>query len=204
VTGLDLTPELFEVARRRAAEVGVQIEWLQGDAEALPFADDSFDRVFSVFGTMFAPRQAQAAAELARVCRPGGIFGVCAWTPTGVFGEMFKTVARYLPPPEGVMPPVLWGDRDYVRDSLFGPTGADLEFERLTVPFIADSAEKWIAYNARVLGPWVMAKAALEPQGRWDSLRDELTALYEQANQAEDGTMRVEAEYLMTVGRLPW
>jgi SAM-dependent methyltransferase len=203
VTGLDLTPELFEAARRRAVEAGVEIEWIEGDAEALPFPDDSFDRVFSVFGTMFAPRHEQAASEMVRVCRPGGAVGVCAWTPAGVNGAMFKTVAQHIPPPEGAKPPSLWGSEDYVRDSLFGPSGAEIQFEHGAVPFVADSVEEWLDYNERVLGPWVMAKAALEREGKWEPLRADLAAIYERANQATDGTMRVDADYLIAIATLP-
>src|SRR5687768_9946457 len=96
VTGLDLTPELFEAARRRAAAAGVQCEWVEGDAEDLPYGDGSFDRVLSTFGVMFAPRQERAAAELVRVARPGARIVVAAWTPEGGNGQMFKTVASHL------------------------------------------------------------------------------------------------------------
>ena len=110
VTGLDLTPKLLEVSRRRAAAAGVEIELVEGDAEALPFADDSFDRVISLFGVMFAPDQQRATDELVRVCRPGGRIGFSAWTPTGLVGRMFVTlVPCQPPPPPGFMPPILWG-----------------------------------------------------------------------------------------------
>ncbi len=140
VTGLDLTPKLLGVARERAAEAGVEVSFVEGDAEELPFESDSFDRVTSCFGVMFAPRQELAAAELARVARPGGAIVLAAWTPEGLNGQMFKTVGSYMPPlPPGLKPPVMWGREDHVR-SLFEPTGAELTFERHMVTFEHESA----------------------------------------------------------------
>jgi ubiquinone/menaquinone biosynthesis C-methylase UbiE len=200
VTGLDLTPELFDVARARAAEAGVEVDWLEGDAEDLPFPDASFDRVTSVFGAMFAPRHEVAAAELVRVTRPdGGAFGVAAWTPEGLNGELFAVVGRAMPPPPpATVPPPLWGDEEHVR-SLFA--GIELELDRRTLTWDAESSEAWVAHTERVLGPTVMAKAALEPSGHWAGVRGQLVELYERYNQADDGTLRAEAEYLVTVGR---
>lgn len=203
VTGLDLTPQLLVEARRRAEEAGVEVEWLEGDAEALPFEDASFDRVTSCFGVMFAPRHELAARELVRVARPGATVTVTAWTPEGVNGQMVKTVSSYLPtPPPEALPPMLWGDEDHVR-SLFADSDAVLSFQRRTVTFTHDSPESWLEYNSRILGPTILAKAALEPQGRWGELEAELIGLYQEANEAEDGTLRVQAEYLLTSARLP-
>lgn len=197
-TGLDITPKLLEVARARAREAGLEVVLVEGDAERLPFEDGSFDVVVSVFGAMFAPDHERAASELLRVCAAGGEVGVCAWTPQGLFGRMFMTVASHMPPPpEGFKPPILWGVEDHVR-SLLG-AGGELGLERRTVALQASSPEEWMATDERDLGPIVMAKAALEPEGRWDALRSELVALYEEANEASDGTFRAEAEYLMTI-----
>jgi SAM-dependent methyltransferase len=203
VTGLDLTPKLLEVAGERAAEAGVEIEFVEGDAEDLPFDDRSFERVTSCFGVMFAPRHDVAAGELVRVAKPGARIVIAAWTPEGLNGRMFKTVGSYMPaPPPELKPPVMWGNEDHVR-GLFSAHGAELAFERHMVTFEHESPETWFAYNERVLGPTIMAKAALEPQGKWEALRAELIALYENANEADDGTMRVRAEYLLTVVQLP-
>jgi ubiquinone/menaquinone biosynthesis C-methylase UbiE len=203
VTGLDLTPELFDAARRRAADAGVDVEWIEGDAEDLPFADDSFDRVLSTFGTMFAPRHERAAAELVRVCRPGGTVAVAAWTPEGGNGQMFKTVASHMPaPPPDVRPPTMWGDEAYVRE-LFGPLGVDLRLEHDKVTFEAGSPDEWLEYNERVLGPMVLARAALEPQGKWQALHEDLLALYRRNNLSADG-FRVEGEYLVTIASVPF
>jgi SAM-dependent methyltransferase len=203
VTGLDLTPRLLEVARERAREAGAEVSFVEGDAEELPFESDSFDSVTSCFGVIFAPRHEVAAGELARVARPGAKIVLAAWTPEGLNGQMFKTVGSYMPPPPpGLKPPMMWGNEDYVR-SLFEPTGAELAFERHMVTFEHESPEGWLEYNERVLGPTIMAKEALEPQGKWDSLREELVKLYTDGNEAQDGTFRARAEYLLTVACVP-
>ncbi len=203
VTGLDLTPELLAVARKRAADAGLEIGFVEGDAEELPFEDDSFDCVTSCFGVIFAPRHEQAASELVRVARPGATIGLVAWTPDGLNGRMFRTVGSYMPPPPPELkPPVAWGTEEHVR-SLFADSGAELRFERRMVTFAGDSPEAWVEYNERTLGPAVVAKNALEPQGRYAALHDELVALYREANDAQDGSFRADAEYLVTVARLP-
>jgi len=197
VTGLDLTPKLIEIAGERAREAGVEIEFVEGDAENLPYPDDSFDRVTSVFGVMFAPHQQRAADELRRVCRPGGRIVTCAWTPTGLNGRMFGLIgANMPPPPEGFQPPVLWGTEERIRE-LFA--GDEVECSTLSVAFEDESIEEWMDRNERTLGPTVMAKEVLEAQGKWDSLREQLAALYSGANTATDGTMHVDADYLLAV-----
>ena len=203
VTGLDLTPELFDAARRRAAEAGVDIEWVEGDAEELPYEDDSFDRVLSAFGTMFAPRHEVAAAELVRVARPGATIVVAAWTPEGTNGQMFKTVASHMPPPAPELkPPSMWGSEDHMR-SLFEQHGVALEFDRAVVDFEDESIDAWLAYGEEKLGPMVMARAVLEPQGKWDALHEDLRGLYERENKNTDGSFRVTPEYLITIARVP-
>jgi SAM-dependent methyltransferase len=181
----------------------VEIELIEGDAEELPFDDDSFDRVTSCFGVMFAPRQKLAAEELLRVTRPGGLIVVAAWTPDGFIGRNFSTTARYMPtPPPELKPPTMWGDEQHVR-GLFEDTGVELVFERRAVTFTGESPQAWQTEEEQKLGPAVMAKAALEPQGRWEELRRDMLALYEEFNQASDGSFRVESEYLVTVAELP-
>jgi SAM-dependent methyltransferase len=119
VVGSDLVPEHFDHARRRAKEAGVDVEWVEADAEALPFEDESFDRVLSTFGHMFAPRHATAAAELARVCRAGGAVATTTWTPEGLTGSFFETIGSYMPPPPDLVePPILWGSEQHVREVL--------------------------------------------------------------------------------------
>ena len=119
VIASDLTPELMEVGKKWAAEVGVELTWETADAEALPYGDDAFDVVLSCLGVMFAPHHQPAADELVRVCRPGGTIGLIAWTPAGFIGQMFATMKPYAPPPPpGAQPPPLWGDEDHVRELL--------------------------------------------------------------------------------------
>jgi SAM-dependent methyltransferase len=203
VTGLDITPKLLEAARARAAEAGVELELVEGDAEELPFAADSFDRVTSAFGVMFAPRQRIAAGELARVARPGGTIVVAAWTPSGLVGRTFAATGPYMPtPPPELEPPVMWGNEEHVR-GLFEGSGATISFELRTVTFTGDSIESWLERDERILGPAVMAKAALESQGRYEELRRDMLALYDEVNEADDGSFRAEAEYLVTVAELP-
>lgn len=205
VTGLDLTPDLLARARARAAEEDVSVDWVEGDAEQLPFADDAFDVVTSSFGVIFAPRQQLAASELLRVARPGGRVLLSAWTPEGVNGRMFATIASHMPPAGPGSAPIDWGREEHVRELFDAASGGVVEpaFERRTVRFTHDSAAGWADYSASLLGPLVIARAALEPEGRWQPLMDDLTRLYEQANQAQDGSLRIESEYLLSTIELP-
>jgi ubiquinone/menaquinone biosynthesis C-methylase UbiE len=198
--GLDLTPELFEAGRRRAAEAGVAIDWVEGDAEELPFEDGSFDVVLSTFGVMFAPRHQVAAAELARVLRPGGRLGLCNWTPEGNIGAFFKTVVTHAPPPTAGTPPVKWGVEEYVRE-LFAGLDVELELERRQVDFRYDSVEEVVETFATKFGPVVKARERLEPQGRWPALREDLAKLYAETNEASDGSVSFPGEYLVVAGR---
>jgi len=143
VTASDLTPELFDAGRRIAAERGVDLDWVEADAEALPFDDGSFDVVMSCVGAMFAPRHQVTADELVRVCRPGGTIGMINWTPQGFIGNLFKTMKPYAPPPPpGASPAPLWGDEQHVRE-LFGDRVTDLELRRqiVTLDFRTDPTE---------------------------------------------------------------
>jgi len=202
VTGLDLVPALVEAARARAESEGLKAQFVEGNAEDLPFDDDSFDRVTSIFGAMFAPRQQRTAEELARVTRPGGVLAVAAWTPDGLNGQMFKTLGAHMPPPpDGIVPPAMWGDEAHVRE-LFAETGLELSCEKRMAIVEFDSMEAWMAHLEADLGPVVVAKAALEPQGKWEAARGDLEELQERFNEADDGSVRTEAEYLLTRGRV--
>ncbi|HEY6638495.1 MAG TPA: class I SAM-dependent methyltransferase [Solirubrobacterales bacterium] len=201
VTGLDITPELLESGRENAAQAGVEIDWVEGDAEQLPYDEGSFDAVISVFGCMFAPDHQATAAELARVLRPGGRVAVCAWTPDGNVGQFFMAVAKHMPPPpEGFQPPILWGTEDHAHE-LFDASGVEVEFEQGAVEFVADSAAEFLAEYERKLPPIVAAKAMLEPEGKWQALRDEIEALYETHNVADGGGYRAPGEYLVIRGK---
>ena len=119
VTASDLTPELLDVGRRGAEAGGLELEWVQADAERLPFDDESFDVVMSCIGVMFAPHHQDAADELVRVCRPGGTVALLSWTPEGMLGALFKTMAPFAPPPpQGAQPPPFWGSEEHLRGLL--------------------------------------------------------------------------------------
>ncbi len=200
VTASDITPELFESGRRRAADAGVEIEWVEGDAADLPFADESFDLVMSTFGCIFAPRHQEAADEMVRVTRPGGAVAVCAWTPEGLNGQMLKLMGSAMPtPPPDVQPSILWGSEDHVRE-LFAGKDVDLEFERAMAVWEYPSADAWVTELETNLGPTILAKSVLEPTGEWDDMRARAVTLFESFNTVEDG-WRPEAEYLRIMAR---
>lgn len=158
VTASDLTPELLEHGRTIAAKAGVELEWQEADAHALPFADNDFDVVMSCIGVMFAPFHQRAADELVRVCRPGGRIGLINWTPEGHIGKLFATMKPYMPPPPpGAQPPPLWGREDHVR-GLFADRVTDLVAERRTLPVthFADGAQ-FRDYFKAVYGPTIAA-----------------------------------------------
>ena len=174
VVGLDLTPELFPAARRRAEAAGVQIELVEGDAEDLPHEDESFDVVLSTFGVMFAPRHVVVAGEMIRVLRPGGRIGLANWEPDGSVGELFKTMARHLPPlPSIAEPPLLWGTESHVRELL----GAhlDLEFNHTHIPLKLDvDPASAVDLYLDHFPPMVTARALLQPQGRWQEAEPDI------------------------------
>jgi ubiquinone/menaquinone biosynthesis C-methylase UbiE len=135
VTAADLTPELFEAGRGAAARAGVELDWVEADAEAMPFDDGRFDVVMSCVGAMFAPRHRRAADELVRVCRPGGTIGMINWTPEGFIGQLFATMAPFAPPPPpGASPPPLWGKEEHVRE-LYGDRVIELDMRRRQIVF---------------------------------------------------------------------
>jgi SAM-dependent methyltransferase len=199
VVGSDLTPELFDDARRRATEAGVEVEWVEADAEDLPFEDESFDRVLSTFGHMFAPRHAQAAAEIARVCRPGGVVGTCTWDLEGFGGDFFGAIGRRMPaPPDFAQPAPLWGSEDHIRE-MFEPQGLEVEVTRDRVHFRHPTADALVGFYENNFGPIVQAKNRLGEE--WPELRADLVEVFEKHNAADDGTVSVAAGYLVTVGR---
>ena len=201
VTGLDLTPDLFEAARARAEQLSVAVDWVEGDAEQLPFAGESFDRVVSAFGVQFAPRHQIAADEMARVLRPGGVIGVVNWTPSGLIGRVLATLGRYLPaPPDYASPPVLWGDEEHVRD-LFAGRGLTLAFHPGHNPWRFPTADAWLAFMETAYGPMLKARERLTAEGTWEDCRAELLELAVRGNQATDGTLLLQAEYLVAVAR---
>ena len=200
VVASDLTPELFVAGRRRAEAAGVELEWVEADAEDLPFDDASFDVALSTFGIMFAPRQSVAASELARVVKPGGRIALCSWHPSGFIGEMFKTIASFMnapPPPEG--PPVRWGTEEGAHALLDETFDVRCEPKTLIQRFDAP-VDEMTDYFMDKFGPMVMARRALEPQGKWDEFLTAYRELTHRWDQGEDGTSALPAAYLLVTG----
>ena len=200
VTGVDIAPNLVEQARENAKAAGLNAKFDEGDAEALPYPDASFDAVVTMFGAMFAPRPELVAAELKRVCRPGGLIAMANWTPSGFIGQMFKTTSAHFPPPPGMASPVLWGVEETVRERLGeGISKLETKLQKTTWVFPFSPAEV-VEHFRLYYGPAQKAFGFLgEEKGA--ALRKELEELYTTHNQATDGTTRVEAEYLEVVAR---
>jgi SAM-dependent methyltransferase len=178
VTGVDLTPELLTAGRRRAEAAGVDVEFMEGDAEALPFEDSSFDVVLSTFGAMFTPRHSVTAAEIARVLRPGGRIGLANWGPDGSVGEFFQVMAGHMPRlPPVAEPPLTWGTEAHVRELLGGEI--DLTFAHTEIPLeIGDEADP-VSKFLDVFPPLVTARNVLEQQGAWEAAEPEIRASIE-------------------------
>src|SRR5262245_21122918 len=162
--GIDFVPALLERARERAAAERLEIEFVEGDAAEMPFADGQFDVVMSTFGAMFAPEQEKTASELLRVCRSGGRIGMANWVPDGEVGTMFMTVAKHAPPPPGVKPPLIWGVEDNLRE-LFGEGISDLRVERRTARQVFRSADHWMEFFRTYFGPTKVAFERVGPEG---------------------------------------
>ncbi len=202
VVGLDLAPELFEHARRRAVEAGVDIEWVEGDAQELPFEDESFDRVVSTFGAMFAPDHERAAGELVRVCRAGGSVAMTTWMNEGFAAGLFKLTGSFLPPPPaGVQPPPLWGVESHVKD-VFSAADVTPEIATESVDIHFASEQDAVDDYTTNFGPFVTARTVLEPQGRWPEFVEAFADLVRRFNVGADETVRITSEYfLITVER---
>jgi ubiquinone/menaquinone biosynthesis C-methylase UbiE len=200
VTGLDLVPELLAAGREQAEAEGLQIEWVEGDVEALPFEAGSFDRVFSTVGHMFAPRHLVAAEEMMRVTREGGVIATCSWTPEGSVGDTFRVVGSFMPPPpDFASPPILWGTEEHVRE-MFGARARDFEFERHSATIEWASAESFADFFMERFGPLVTAREMLGE--RFADLRSAIVAVWTKADEADDGSFRLPQEYLLSIVRL--
>jgi SAM-dependent methyltransferase len=198
VTGLDIAPNLLEQARARAAAEGLKIQFDEGDAESLPYADASFDVVVSMYGAMFAPRPELVASELLRVTRPGGRIAMANWTPEGFIGQMFKIGGRHVPPPPNMPPPVKWGDEQTVRER-FGEGLADLQLTRRMCHFkYPFPPAEVVEFFRMYYGPTQRAFDALDAEGQ-ARLRQEFEAHWSEHNRNDDGTTHVEGEYLEVV-----
>jgi SAM-dependent methyltransferase len=195
--GVDFVPALIERARERAAAERLPATFEVADAESLPFEDASFEAVLSIFGSMFAPDQEKAAAELVRVCRPGGKIGLTNWTPEGMWGQLFRVHGAYLPPPPGVRPPPLWGTEARMTE-LLGDAVRDLRMQKRKAVFRASSAQGWFDFFKTHFGPMITVLNALDEDGRARFTADIIAEL-ERVNRADDGTLVAEAEYLEVI-----
>ena len=202
VTASDLTPELLDAGRRRAEAAGVQLDWVVGDAERLPFDDGAFDVVMSSIGAMFAPHHQAVADELLRVCAPGGTIGLLSWTPEGMIGALFRTMGPFAPaPPPGAQPPPLWGSETHLAD-LFGYRVAFHSQERDVLAVTAfDHPHDYATHFKERYGPTIAAQANARANGREDDFVAALDAFCDEWNRGTQGDARFEMEYLLSVGR---
>jgi ubiquinone/menaquinone biosynthesis C-methylase UbiE len=194
VVSTDYVPSLLEHSRTRAAAEGLSVEYEHADAEALGFAEATFDVVVSTFGVMFTPNQDKAALELLRVCKSCGKIGLANWTPEGFIGQVFKILGNYLPPPAGVKSPALWGTRARITE-MFGSAAASIKAEQCTFAFRYRSPEHFLEIFKNYYGPMLKAFEALDQTGR-QGLGNDLLALIGRMNRADDGTRVVPSEYL--------
>ena len=200
VVGLDIAPELFEAARRRAGDAGVEVDWVEGDAEALPFEDDSFDRVMTAFGTTYTTEHDHAASEMVRVCKPGGEIVMANWCP-GSIPARISFLLRRLEMDETRSPtdPSEWGTHGHPRRVLGGQLV--LAIEPGSIDLVFESADAALAHYEENFGPLVVARREVDPQ-LYDNVRRELRAWIEEADKGE-GETRITASYLLVVGHKP-
>ena len=198
VTGIDIAASLIEQARARADAEGVDIQFDEGDAEALPYEDESFDLVISLIGAMFAPRPELVASELMRVCRPGGRIVMGNWTPEGFIGSFFRTVGKHLPPPSGIPSPLAWGSEEIVRERLKGGV-SDLQLTKRDYAFRYPFPPRDVVeYYRTYFGPTNRAFAALDESGQ-AALQQDLEELWTTNNLSTNGSTYLEAEILEVV-----
>jgi SAM-dependent methyltransferase len=201
VVASDLTPELLDAGRAAAERAGTQLSWEEADAEALPYADASFDAVLSCVGVMFAPHHQQAADELVRVCRPGGTVGLISWTPEGFVGELFRTMKPYAAaPPPGAQPPPLWGDEGHVR-GLLGDRVTDVVARRQSVAVGGQpTPEAFREFWKQVYGPTIVAyRNIADDPDRVTALDRDLAAVVARYDQGNRTTM--DWEYLLVTAK---
>lgn len=199
VTSTDYVPTLLAAGRRRAEADGLDVRFQTADAEELPFNDGAFDAVASTFGVMFAPNQTAAAAEMARVARPGGVIGMANWTPDSFIGRLFKTLGRFVPPPAGVQSPANWGDRAWLHKA-FGARTETIAVVRKDFVFRYASPQAFVEEFRTWYGPTHKAFLALGEE-RAPELVEAILELVAEFNVANDGTMKVPSAYLEVVLR---
>ncbi len=202
VTASDLTPELLEAGRQHAEAQGLDLEWVEADAENLPFDDESFDVVISAIGAMFAPQHQVVADELVRVCRPGGTIALLSWTPEGMIGSLFRTMGPFAPPPPpGAQPPPLWGSEDHVR-GLFGDRVEFGKLERDVLEVTAfERPGDYVDHFKERYGPTIATLANARRNGQEAELEEALSAYPAQWNLGTEDRARFEMQYLIAVGK---
>jgi len=201
VTASDLTPGLLDAGRRRAEAEGLDLEWVEADAERLPFPSESYDVVMSSIGVMFAPHHQQAADEMVRVCRPGGTIALLSWTPEGMLGALFAAMRPFAPPPPpGAQPPPLWGSEEHLR-SLFGDRVEfhTLRREVLEITAFAHPRDYGEHFKAHY-GPTIAVRAHAERVGRATEFDEALDSFCDEWNRGTSTKTRFEKEYLLAVG----
>ena len=201
VTASDLVPDLLEAGRKRAEAEGVELEWVEADAEHLPFEDESFDVVMSSIGAMFAPHHELVADELVRVCRPGGTIALLSWTPEGMIGALFRTMKPFAPPPPpGAQSPPLWGSEDHLGE-LFGDRIDFRTLDRHVLEVTAfDQPHDFGEHFKARYGPTIAARANAEKDGREAELDEALDRFFDEWNRGTPDDTRFEMEYLLAVG----
>jgi SAM-dependent methyltransferase len=201
VTASDLTPELLEAGRARAEAQGLELEWVEADAENLPFEDGSYDVVMSSIGAMFAPHHQEVADQLVRVCRPGGTIGLLSWTPEGMIGALFRTMGPFAPPPPpGAQPPPLWGSEQHVQE-LFGDHVDFRTLERDMLEITAfERPRDWGTHFQERYGPTIAAQGNARKSGREAEFEQALDQFCEEWNRGTPDDARFEQEYLIAVG----
>jgi ubiquinone/menaquinone biosynthesis C-methylase UbiE len=197
VTSTDYVESLLQRGRQRAEADGLSVSFQKADAEALPFADESFDAVASTFGGMFSPDQSRTASEMLRVCRSGGRIGLANWTPDGFIGQMFKTIGKYLPPPAGLKSPALWGTREWM-DKAFRAASSSLVAEPRHFVFRYRSAQHFLDVFREYYGPMLKAFEALNAADR-KALSQDIIELIGRFNRTGEAAMVVPGEYLEVI-----
>jgi len=197
VTAIDYVPMLLEEGRKRAEAEGLAVDFMEGDAEELPFEDASFDVVISTLGVMFAPDQQKAAAELFRVVRPGGKIGLASWVPDGYIGDLFRTMGGYVPPPSGLKPPFRWGTEEGLEE-LLGEGVGSLQSRRRSLVWRFPSARHHVEFMRDLYGPLNKAFGALDEEQQ-EAFEGDLISLVERYNRSGDETMVVPSDYLEVV-----
>lgn len=197
VVGVDFVPALLERGRERAAAERLDVEFVEGDATDLPVGDGEFDVVMSIFGAMFAADQEKAAAELLRVCRPGGRIGMANWVPDSGVGEIFMTIAKHAPPPPGVKPPLLWGTEERLQE-LFGDGVSELRVERRPARQAFRSADHFLDFFRTYFGPVKVALERVGPEGE-EALAEDVRAVVERGNTAGERALVLKPDYLQVI-----